>query len=81
MVTTRSQTYNIETMKKTQEKEHIHDEVKKYISELKENKYNLRSIQQQKPRINYYRFYTSRPDNYPYHHYIRRSKRINLMNQ
>jgi hypothetical protein len=85
MVTTRTQTYDkIITNKMinaVSKKECMHNEVKKYISELKEDKYNLRSTKQQKPRINYYRFYTSRPDDYPYHHYIRRSERINSMKQ
>jgi hypothetical protein len=55
------------------------NEVQNYISEIKAPKYNLRSTTQQTPRINYYRFYTSRPDTHTQYLHIRRSPRIQSM--
>jgi uncharacterized pyridoxamine 5'-phosphate oxidase family protein len=56
----------------------VKEDVNLYISTLK-NKYYLRSIKNNNPRVNYARFFTSDPESYHYH-YIRRSPRIMSMN-
>lgn len=72
-------TYNLRarTNKKT-----IKNEVQNYISSLSQShttKYNLRSSRQTTPRVNYYRFYTSHPDEYSQYNLVRRSPRIQSM--
>lgn len=80
-------TYNLRSRRV--DKNTIKNEVQNHISSLLFQKqldstsntieYNLRSSQQSTPRVNYYRFYTSCPDDYSHYHHIRRSPRIQSM--
>jgi hypothetical protein len=82
-------TYNLRNRKNTscpldnQTMIDVSNEVDNFVSNIKNeiatSRYYLRSSKQVSPRINYYRFYTSRPDTYTQHVLVRRSPRIQSM--